>query len=101
MPSLKKKKKAECHQTLGFFYFVFVKFSPHPHPTERMLVVQLLCVYIFKKGVNLEWTNQGCLQSRLQEWASWLFLSIDLNCTGNYCYYICIHCIFLFVLLFA
>lgn len=56
--------------------------------------MQLLCVYILKKGVNIEWTNQGCLQSRLQEQASWLFLSIVLNCIGIYCYYICIHCIF-------
>lgn len=84
-----KRLTATTH--LAFLFCFFVKFSFF---TERVFVVQLLCVYILKKGVNIEWTNQGCLQSRLQEQASWLFLSIVLNCIGIYCYYICIHCIF-------
>lgn len=68
----------------------FVRFSSF---TERMLAVQLLYMYILKKGLTSGRTETAFrLDSRKQ--ASWLFFSIVLNCTGNYCYYICIHCIF-------
>ena len=47
-----------------------------------MLVVQLLYMYILKKGLNVdEWTNQGRLHSGLQEQASWPFF---LHCFKLY-----------------
>lgn len=79
-----------------WFFFIFIFFPPL---SRTILVVQFLCMYILKKGVNIERTNQGCLQCILQEQASWLLLSIHLNCTGINCY-ICIHCIFSFLFFF-
>lgn len=82
--------KADFHLHKWPFLFYLVFFY-----REEFSCVDLLSS-ISKKGV-IQSMLQGCLPSRVQELAFLAVLSIVLNCSGNYCY-ICIHCIFFFLL---
>lgn len=81
--------KADCHHSFDlWFHFIFYHIESFHR--EDVTVAAFLYVLFWKKGMA-----EGSFQTDLRNSCLGLFQH-SLNCTGDYCFYTCIHCIFLF-----